>query len=114
MHNTYIEVSSNLTNKYNPQEPLRSDSNVKFRSNLTNKYNPQEQSIPVINEIQSSNLTNKYNPQEPFISGLPSAVVQILPINTILKNKQWRLRYPTIRSNLTNKYNPQERKENKL
>ena len=33
-----------------------------------------------------SNLTNKYNPQEQPLNSPSSTSVQILPINTILKN----------------------------
>ena len=33
-------------------------------SNLTNKYNPQEPSLVAPNTALCSNLTNKYNPQE--------------------------------------------------
>ena len=83
---TATPYCSNLTNKYNPQELDPFSHLWIFSSNLTNKYNPQEQGYKVVSVFECSNLTNKYNPQEPFISGLPSAVVQILPINTILKN----------------------------
>ena len=38
-------ASSNLTNKYNPQEHARITHAKLPRSNLTNKYNPQEQSL---------------------------------------------------------------------
>ena len=34
--------SSNLTNKYNPQEPILKEFISTLSSNLTNKYNPQE------------------------------------------------------------------------
>ena len=55
-------------------------------SNLTNKYNPQEQAMAIVLSNHSSNLTNKYNPQEPDCSIDTILSVQILPINTILKN----------------------------
>ena len=35
-----------------------------YSSNLTNKYNPQELRNQSDLRIESSNLTNKYNPQE--------------------------------------------------
>ena len=35
-------ISSNLTNKYNPQEPIKRCTSSIIGSNLTNKYNPQE------------------------------------------------------------------------
>ena len=57
-------LGSNLTNKYNPQEPYGLDFHFKSRSNLTNKYNPQEQLYCSIDTFFRSNLTNKYNPQE--------------------------------------------------
>ena len=57
-------------------------------SNLTNKYNPQELSFKSYLTSNSSNLTNKYNPQEPIPKGKKCYYVQILPINTILKNNQ--------------------------
>ena len=55
-------------------------------SNLTNKYNPQEHETLTLGFSAGSNLTNKYNPQEPALSAEPVMTVQILPINTILKN----------------------------
>ena len=57
-------LGSNLTNKYNPQEPYGLDFHFKSRSNLTNKYNPQEHISGSCADFISSNLTNKYNPQE--------------------------------------------------
>ena len=80
------KCSSNLTNKYNPQE-LDAKFNAEFDgSNLTNKYNPQElpAELPVF--LVGSNLTNKYNPQEHKDAETQATEVQILPINTILKN----------------------------
>ena len=77
---------SNLTNKYNPQELLISNWDNQTSSNLTNKYNPQEHTPEHTAERFGSNLTNKYNPQEPFSIHCCMYSVQILPINTILKN----------------------------
>ena len=57
-------ASSNLTNKYNPQE-LRQKTYIEHvSSNLTNKYNPQERFLWTSVFVFRSNLTNKYNPQE--------------------------------------------------
>ena len=56
------------------------------RSNLTNKYNPQELDSLIQQMGDSSNLTNKYNPQELSRKKALEEEVQILPINTILKN----------------------------
>ena len=56
-------------------------------SNLTNKYNPQEHDLIDKNVYLCSNLTNKYNPQERLSAVILVGSVQILPINTILKNK---------------------------
>ena len=77
---------SNLTNKYNPQERTLSSNFISPGSNLTNKYNPQEPIGLPFNSLICSNLTNKYNPQELTETVMLSPVVQILPINTILKN----------------------------
>ena len=77
---------SNLTNKYNPQEPPPWQTSNLDSSNLTNKYNPQEPGVHLSGGDLRSNLTNKYNPQEPGYIVLQFIIVQILPINTILKN----------------------------
>ena len=79
-------MCSNLTNKYNPQERIGIGLTSGTGSNLTNKYNPQEQWIDVSCRPKCSNLTNKYNPQERIMFACPIYSVQILPINTILKN----------------------------
>ena len=79
-------ICSNLTNKYNPQEPIPWAFMIFSRSNLTNKYNPQELRHDKFHTVSRSNLTNKYNPQEHSMSCMTSY----------------------FRSNLTNKYNPQE------
>ena len=39
---TLLILCSNLTNKYNPQEPTAAAPTRTISSNLTNKYNPQE------------------------------------------------------------------------
>ena len=83
---SYILLVSNLTNKYNPQEHTSQQSREILSSNLTNKYNPQELPVGVVRNMASSNLTNKYNPQERLLIPAPMSAVQILPINTILKN----------------------------
>ena len=79
-------AGSNLTNKYNPQERLGAFTPSHWCSNLTNKYNPQELYAEYPSLVISSNLTNKYNPQEHSARQQDAIVVQILPINTILKN----------------------------
>ena len=78
--------SSNLTNKYNPQELSNEHMCSLYSSNLTNKYNPQEPTAGISVAFVSSNLTNKYNPQEHALVFRHLYNVQILPINTILKN----------------------------
>ena len=57
-------TGSNLTNKYNPQEPCSRGIKESPCSNLTNKYNPQEPVLFPRRYLYRSNLTNKYNPQE--------------------------------------------------
>ena len=69
-YNPRHTVSSNLTNKYNPQELIFSAKILSARSNLTNKYNPQEPAEASLRLQSCSNLTNKYNPQEP-LPGVP-------------------------------------------
>ena len=65
--------------------------NLYLSSNLTNKYNPQELVAVLFCVVSRSNLTNKYNPQERNLSTVCISRVQILPINTILKNeKKWK------------------------
>ena len=71
----------------------------KLGSNLTNKYNPQEQYYAKLFKNWSSNLTNKYNPQEQLWMKCLAMTVQILPINTILKNGNhptWCIRWVQI------------------
>ena len=81
---------SNLTNKYNPQERHSRACRHEDGSNLTNKYNPQEPIRQLTKEWCGSNLTNKYNPQEQIKCVYLQLFVQILPINTILKNSKRR------------------------
>ena len=88
---SYFYLSSNLTNKYNPQELALLTFSIPLGSNLTNKYNPQELQADIVYNIIGSNLTNKYNPQELRASDRKVSSVQILPINTILKNKRQQL-----------------------
>ena len=102
-------LCSNLTNKYNPQELMWGHRSWAYGSNLTNKYNPQEPSVTAYTPVFRSNLTNKYNPQEPTLRHTQPRKVQILPINTILKNYRLPTSSEWFSSNLTNKYNPQER-----
>ena len=55
-------------------------------SNNTNKFNPQE---PIVHKTEGpyrSNNTNKFNPQELKKSVFRVRLVQIIQINSILKN----------------------------
>ena len=63
------------------------------RSNNTNKYNPQEQGASLCASSTSSNNTNKYNPQEHLSVDKMESIVQIIRINTILKNRVTNLSY---------------------
>ena len=77
---------SNNTNKYNPQEQGASLCASSTSSNNTNKYNPQEL-FSFFNFLsRCSNNTNKYNPQEHLSVDKMESIVQIIRINTILKN----------------------------
>ena len=61
-------------------------STVVASSNNTNKFNPQEpQTIESFFSICSNN-TNKFNPQEPRVLKDIPGLVQIIQINSILKN----------------------------
>ena len=60
------------------------------------------------NEFYGSNNTNKYNPQEQQRPINFNASVQIIRINTILKNSEVAGKYVIHSSYNTNKYNPQE------
>ena len=84
-----VSFCSNLTNKYNPQEPNLKNLDAIACSNLTNKYNPQELMWGHLSWAYGSNLTNKYNPQERGLYPVIASIVQILPINTILKNQRF-------------------------
>ena len=79
-------MSSNNTNKFNPQEHTKLTRKLIQGSNNTNKFNPQE--LPHMNpQIKlSSNNTNKFNPQEPKTFRKYHQTVQIIQINSILKN----------------------------
>ena len=59
---------------------------IYFSSNNTNKYNPQEPYLGFPASLFRSNNTNKYNPQEPGQFTIYFISVQIIRINTILKN----------------------------
>ena len=57
-----------------------------MRSNNTNKFNPQEHFMMILKNVRRSNNTNKFNPQEPAWAEEISELVQIIQINSILKN----------------------------
>ena len=57
------------------------------RSNNTNKFSPQEQKPVVIQDDICSNNTNKFSPQEPATTFSFVALVQIIQINSALKNQ---------------------------
>ena len=59
-----------------------------MRSNNTNKFNPQEPLASSIIHSRGSNNTNKFNPQELNICGIFKITVQIIQINSILKNNR--------------------------
>ena len=59
---------------------------IKLSSNNTNKFNPQELSVSFSKFAFSSNNTNKFNPQEHVGFGRIVTKVQIIQINSILKN----------------------------
>ena len=56
------------------------------RSNNTNKFNPQELRNILAVKVQCSNNTNKFNPQERVNRIIKKIKVQIIQINSILKN----------------------------
>ena len=56
------------------------------RSNNTNKFNPQELRNVFTVKVQRSNNTNKFNPQELRDIAKHHHTVQIIQINSILKN----------------------------
>ena len=55
-------------------------------SNNTNKFNPQEPPLVACHLTSGSNNTNKFNPQERGTAGATHYTVQIIQINSILKN----------------------------
>ena len=61
---------------------------VLSRSNNTNKFNPQEQLATLKEKKRCSNNTNKFNPQEQALYNRYCKCVQIIQINSILKNCQ--------------------------
>ena len=79
-------TSSNNTNKFNPQEQGRVDIETNDCSNNTNKFNPQEQRnlYQLLLKVQiiqiNSILKNLY------LDDVGIFVVQIIQINSILKN----------------------------
>ena len=78
---------SNNTNKFNPQELPNYVVSTFHRSNNTNKFNPQELTFKTIFFMPGSNNTNKFNPQEQKFGGSILFIVQIIQINSILKNR---------------------------
>ena len=79
-------MGSNNTNKFNPQERMKMHPYQRVSSNNTNKFNPQEHKPSKLIFIKSSNNTNKFNPQELSVTALVLTIVQIIQINSILKN----------------------------
>ena len=59
---------------------------IRASSNNTNKFNPQEPISLFLNKSKSSNNTNKFNPQELGSPIVLLKLVQIIQINSILKN----------------------------
>ena len=57
-------------------------------ANNKNKYNPQEQALAFAFNSLSANNKNKYNPQERGNHYAEVRIVQIIRINTILKNSR--------------------------
>ena len=80
------EKAPNNTNKFNPQEPFLTVIQGMASSNNTNKFNPQEHEYGVEIAIMCSNNTNKFNPQELQYHAQSLCCVQIIQINSILKN----------------------------
>ena len=81
-----ILISANNKNKYNPQEHAFNGIHSITGANNKNKYNPQERERLIYLMSSRANNKNKYNPQELFFGLYPSSEVQIIRINTILKN----------------------------
>ena len=80
-------MRSNNTNKFNPQERMFLSLELVNGSNNTNKFNPQELTFKTIFFMPGSNNTNKFNPQEQNVMHSLKIAVQIIQINSILKNK---------------------------
>ena len=59
------------------------------RSNNTNKFNPQELDNRTLEDTLCSNNTNKFNPQELSWFCSNCSLVQIIQINSILKNARF-------------------------
>ena len=79
-------MSSNNTNKFNPQELSREQRKGNSSSNNTNKFNPQEPEYPLnisitVQIIQINSILKNYNS-----NNLIYISVQIIQINSILKN----------------------------
>ena len=55
-------------------------------SNNTNKFSPQELDDDDNILAESSNNTNKFSPQEPLMPPITPFTVQIIQINSVLKN----------------------------
>ena len=83
-------VSSNNTNKLSPQELFFFQQQRAVGSNNTNKLSPQELSFWIRNIIYSSNNTNKLSPQEHLYFSKYSQKVQIIQINLVLKNTNYK------------------------
>ena len=55
-------------------------------SNNTNKFSPQEHDMAKKYSENSSNNTNKFSPQEHVADMMARVKVQIIQINSVLKN----------------------------
>ena len=58
-------------------------------SNNTNKFSPQEHDMAKKYSENSSNNTNKFSPQEHVADMMARVKVQIIQINSVLKNVFW-------------------------
>ena len=79
---------SNNTNKFSPQERLKGVIFKPYCSNNTNKFSPQEHLTKEFNTFKGSNNTNKFSPQELFRFPSQRLEVQIIQINSALKNNK--------------------------
>ena len=77
---------SNNTNKFSPQEPVEALGVPNACSNNTNKFSPQELASTTASLVSCSNNTNKFSPQERRDNGVTVRCVQIIQINSALKN----------------------------